>query len=285
MIRKYSSSLGGPDGPPLVNIPLGLVVTVTLQITSPDELSNLLVEDLQPGGLEPLDPNAAGEAPVLRSQSGMCPWWWWRCTSFQRQTRSRVVSFYSSWVAAGTHTLEYEAIATTRGHFVLPPAKASLVMEPEVMGLSAGGAFQVVDKAELAQAKPVETRLKCPAECSGQGICEHSTGHCVCYPPHAGSNCSEIMVTPWIGGLVDDKMGDELKTTTELAIHTMANVLTGGRHPTQLVIAITSSRPASYTYALSGNAALLPSNSLRLESVSPSSLALYAAKVEEHPFT
>ena len=31
--------------------------------------------------------------------------------------------YFAAWAAAGTHTLSYEAIAATRGDFVLPPAK------------------------------------------------------------------------------------------------------------------------------------------------------------------
>ena len=69
--------------PALRAVPLGSVVTVTLQVTTPDELDGLLVEDWLPAGLEAIDPNVAGDSndelrPFWMRYS--CGWWWWRCS-------------------------------------------------------------------------------------------------------------------------------------------------------------------------------------------------------------
>ena len=67
----------------------------------------------------------------------------WRCVHFRREVRPDAVRFYAPWAFAGTHTLSYDAIAATRGEFGLPPALAAAALEPETMGLSAGGGISV----------------------------------------------------------------------------------------------------------------------------------------------
>ena len=62
IIQRFDSLLGRPIGPPLASVPVGCVVTITLQLTTPDELSSLVVEDWLPSGLEPIDPNADSAA-------------------------------------------------------------------------------------------------------------------------------------------------------------------------------------------------------------------------------
>ena len=141
-------------GPPISSVGLGSVVSVTLQLTMPDELNNLLVEDWLPAGLEAIDPNAAGDGDTSGGDAAWCPWWWWRCSRFDRQTRKDSVRFYASWAYAGTHTLSYEAVAVTRGVFGLPPTKASPALQPEVLGLSAGGLFRVVDRLAVKRRCP-----------------------------------------------------------------------------------------------------------------------------------
>jgi hypothetical protein len=42
--------------------------------------------------------------------------------------RHEQVRYFAAWAAAGTHTLSYEAIAATRGDFVLPPAKVEAAL-------------------------------------------------------------------------------------------------------------------------------------------------------------
>ena len=196
-------------GPPLAAVPLGAVVSVTLLVSSTDELTNLVVEDWLPAGLEPIDPNAdgggggggGGPAPLWPWSQGGC-YWWWRCTSWSRETRKSSVSFYAAWAHAGSHELTYDAVAVTRGVFALPPAKAFAALQPEVMGLSAGGALQVsVGPGALrpllaANASSVQP---CPGGCSGRGTCDGATGTCECTAGAAGEDCSAAALPPSIG--------------------------------------------------------------------------------------
>lgn len=79
----------------------------------------------------------------------------------------------------GTHSVTYQAIAATEGQFVLPPAQAKLALQPELMGLSAAGSFQV-SRATLttfqAQLPPPGTPADCPANCPGD--CDVQAGAC-----------------------------------------------------------------------------------------------------------
>jgi len=271
VIRRYSPELQGPVGVPLQSVELGSVVTVTLQITSPDELTNLLVEDWLPAGLEAIDPNAAGEggSPVRREMQ--CPWWWWRCSAFERQTRKDSVNFYASWAYAGTHTLEYEAVAVTRGAFGLPPAKASPSLQPEVMGLSSGGIFHVKDLAEPAP-PPRATGVpkRCYLDCSGKGRCDTSTGACLCNPKSTGTGCEQEATLPVIGGVLSSGEGGQV-FLSDTSSNVKADVLTG----TQKTLTLSIDREVvPHAFALSGNEELLPSSSLHVAATSSRRLTL-----------
>ena len=123
----------------------------------------------------------------------------WRCVHFRREVRPDAVRFYAPWAFAGTHTLSYDAIAATRGEFGLPPALAAAALEPETMGLSAGGGISVQDvsggshhlaagaSGGASLARPAAP-LRCAADCSGRGACV--SGECRCAAGWGGANCS-----------------------------------------------------------------------------------------------
>ena len=92
---------------------------------------------------------------------------------------------------AGTQILQFEAVAATSGTFARPPAMVSLMMQPEVMGLSAGGTFVVSRAALSAEEMALPAVLpprSCPADCSGTGVCDVMTGACICRPGAAGDD-------------------------------------------------------------------------------------------------
>jgi len=126
----------------------------------------------------PMPPNRYGGGGGGSFDAGAY-YYFFSCTSFERQTRPDRVSYYSHFVRAGTHSVTYQAMAATSGTFVLPPAKASLAMQPEVMGLSAGGTF-AVSRTPLSPAQqflPVaEAPVDCPIGCPND--CDVTTGQC-----------------------------------------------------------------------------------------------------------
>ena len=203
VVQLYDAVARAPTGPALRAVPLGSVVTVTLQVTTPDELDGLLVEDWLPAGLEAIDPNVAGDSndelrPFWMRYS--CGWWWWRCTSFERTTRKDRVSFYARWARPGTHTLSYEAVAATRGEFAAAgegggdaPARSDGVVGRR------GPARRAVAAVGRAAAGAGGARA-CPGDCSGRGACDAGTGRCRCDAGVGGAACDTTVVPTSLGG-------------------------------------------------------------------------------------
>eukprot|EP00930_Biecheleria_cincta_P042733 TRINITY_DN29405_c0_g1_i1.p1 TRINITY_DN29405_c0_g1~~TRINITY_DN29405_c0_g1_i1.p1 ORF type:complete len:2528 (-),score=343.66 TRINITY_DN29405_c0_g1_i1:202-7785(-) len=221
VVQKMDPATGEATGPPLQIIKLGESVVVTIQVTTPDDLSRVVLEDATAGGLEPVDPNVADDT-AGSDASGGCDssWWSWWCIPrfYFRETYSdRVV--WKSWetLPAGTHTVSYQAVAATRGVFTLPPTQAYVDDQPEVMGLSQAGTVVIAgmksgvkavgadDEMEaglLASSVPQpemkedvvrflrRLRVKpnsiaapkgCDGGCSAGQACQLSTGLCLCY--------------------------------------------------------------------------------------------------------
>jgi hypothetical protein len=254
--------LASADGGNLAGVGLGKLVTVAVQVTSPDDQSDVVVEVLMPGGLEPLDPNVYTDAdlatscsssedesdlsapssnsggfamarpvavasvgaaaaypgvaesamvqPMVKmarpggismSRGGMSspyrpiPWWrpWPVCPVQTTSPASVLFSF--SYFRAGTQTLRFKAVAATSGVFTLPPVKAYVQQQPEIMGLSPAGTFTVCPTAETcaaARQQPgsVAAAKACPKDCSGNGACNLASGVCICDAGFSGADCS-----------------------------------------------------------------------------------------------
>jgi len=263
---------------------------VTLQVTTPDELSNLVVEDWLPGGLEALDPNTDGGADGGRP---LWPWlggcaWWWRCTSWSRETHKDAVVFYAAWAHAGTHTLAYEAIAATRGTFALPPTKAAAALEPELMGLSAGGSLLVADGSHEVVALPRDASAhqlvrRCPRNCAGRGTCDGATGICACDADAAGDDCTATRRAPTIGAANANDSIAVLTGATQPHIVLLPLHCPASAHPSAPAQAdapppsVPPPPPpesARHLYVLSFDEAQLPSSALHLSAPAPSRLEL-----------
>ncbi len=112
-------------------------------MVAPARRYHVALTDPLPAGLEPLNPALAVTAatppgapggPSPRRGRG----WWWRGTWYQHQNlRDNRAEAFSSLVWAGVHSYSYVARATTPGTFVVPPAKAEEMYQPETFGRSA----------------------------------------------------------------------------------------------------------------------------------------------------
>jgi hypothetical protein len=143
---------------------VGDIIEVTMSVTSPDDVTALVLEDFLAGGIEAQDPNLAVPPsptyPVYSngptSSSGIARGassptmgdsvssyrsmlWYepWRYIFAYKEVKADRVVCVSTYFPSGTALCKYYATAVTSGTFVSPAAKASLSKQPEVMGLSA----------------------------------------------------------------------------------------------------------------------------------------------------
>ncbi|MEC7774570.1 MAG: hypothetical protein VYC32_00605, partial [Planctomycetota bacterium] len=122
-------------------IKLGAKVRAVVTMVAPARRYHVALTDPLPAGLEPLNPALAvtGGQPTP-PPVGITPrrgGWWWRGTWYQHQNlRDDRAEAFSSLVWAGVHSYSYVARATTPGTFVVPPAKAEEMYQPETFGRS-----------------------------------------------------------------------------------------------------------------------------------------------------
>eukprot|EP00879_Flechtneria_rotunda_P001797 GHRR01001961.1.p1 GENE.GHRR01001961.1~~GHRR01001961.1.p1 ORF type:complete len:2104 (+),score=689.06 GHRR01001961.1:216-6527(+) len=250
----------------LQGVGLGKMVTIAVQLTSPDDQSDVVVEVMMPGGLEPLDPNvfnngdvtticsssddesnlesespvagkrrlfaqrrrlqqSANTGPAGKTSFGSMPgtiiqpgmvmllssaaesvnqglsayrpltWWTpWPVCPVQTTTPA-TVTFTFNYFRAGTQTIRFKAVAATSGVFILPPVKAYVQQQPEVMGLSPAGTFTVCPSAAncpaAQQLLDADAAAKaCPRDCSGNGACNLNKGECICDSGFSGADCT-----------------------------------------------------------------------------------------------
>uniref|UniRef100_A0A7S1VVE9 Bacterial alpha-2-macroglobulin MG10 domain-containing protein n=2 Tax=Sexangularia sp. CB-2014 TaxID=1486929 RepID=A0A7S1VVE9_9EUKA len=142
VIRALDPLTGEPTGEPLTSARSGDQVVVTIDVHSPDDVADVLLVDPVPGCLEPVSADGAPQGASGGDDGGSRPWgWWWYQTWSLQEARADSVFAHSSWFRAGTHSLQYVALVVTPGTFVLPPTKVSAMLQPELLGLSAGGEF------------------------------------------------------------------------------------------------------------------------------------------------
>ncbi len=116
----------------------GARVRVRLTMVAPGRRSFVALVDPLPAGLEPMNPALAvtGSVPEdpSKSQDG---YWWWRGTWYQHQNmRDERVEAFTTYLWDGVFEYSYVATATTPGRFVVPPAKAEEMYDPETFGRS-----------------------------------------------------------------------------------------------------------------------------------------------------
>ncbi|EFJ40727.1 hypothetical protein VOLCADRAFT_99419 [Volvox carteri f. nagariensis] len=197
-----------PTGQRLSSVPLGSVVVLTLQLTSPDDLGPVTLAVMMPGGLEPLDPNtAAGTGggggglglscganwvvtdSAWGGSSFFRGWWWPMCPS--QETRPQLVTFFYLALRSGTSSVAVRAVAATPGTFIFPPVRAFADNQPELSGSTAASYITVcADCDRPLFARPLPGPVGCPGECSGRGVCNLRTGRCSCQKGFGRADCS-----------------------------------------------------------------------------------------------
>jgi uncharacterized protein YfaS (alpha-2-macroglobulin family) len=197
------------QGPGLLIVERGALLAVTIQLTTPDDLQAVTLTDLLSGGLEAEVPQRGPVADPPSPQvmpdffEGMLSFgrvndfrpsprcFWGYCPSFggPNITVDRV-QWKASNLNAGSHTVTYYVYANTPGTWNLPPAKASVDAQPELMGLTGGGKFVVTreeataeEQAKLLAANGISTDAllpkECQEECGDMEQCDVRSGTCI----------------------------------------------------------------------------------------------------------
>jgi len=120
----------------------GARVEVELELVAPARRYHVALVDPLPAGLESINPALAvsdrpdsGETPSNPFARGR--FWWWGPWYEHQNLRSERTEAFASLLPGGVYRYSYFARATTPGEFVVPPAKAEEMYQPETFGRSA----------------------------------------------------------------------------------------------------------------------------------------------------
>ncbi len=132
-------------------IKAGARVEVELSLVAPARRYHVALVDPLPAGLESINPALAvsdsaengNESPINPYARGRGGWWgpWYE---HQNLRRERTEAF-ASLLPGGVYHYSYFARATTPGEFIVPPARAEEMYQPETFGRSASARVIVVD--------------------------------------------------------------------------------------------------------------------------------------------
>lgn len=78
---------------------------------------------------------------------------------------------------------------------MLPPIRAFVDQQPEVMGLSVAGEFKICENCEAEALDPASPPKPCPNNCSDSGVCDLTQGVCECDVGFTQADCSELVAT------------------------------------------------------------------------------------------
>lgn len=212
VIQAINTSDAAAVGPPLRRVPLAARLRVTVQIMSPDALDGAVVVRVpMPGGLEALDSNVLTAVPRTALDSSVpmtdpgcplsglvtaasvraTPLWFPTCA--QLYVMPQAVELRWSSLPAGTFEASFLAVAGSMGEWALPPASAYVLAEPELGGVSSGGALTVCEQECEAQGEDAVVLQGCPSDCSGAGWCDTRRGACVCLQGFFGDDCAQVV--------------------------------------------------------------------------------------------
>jgi len=139
-------------------VKVGDTVRVKVTIIAPADRNYVVIEDLLPAGLEPVDARLKNVDPALKAkleadrvaasekQLGgyLAPWFRWYYSPWQQvDTRDDRTVLQTDRLPKGVYEYVYYARATTPGTFFIAPAHAEETYFPEVFGRSDSGTFTV----------------------------------------------------------------------------------------------------------------------------------------------
>ena len=119
----------------------GAKIAVQVTMINTAVRHHVALVDPLPAGLEVINPDLTpslappGNPRPLWSDGGRGGWWWGPWYQHQNLRDNRVEAF-TTLLPGGVYQYKYEARATTPGEFVVPPAKAEEMYEPESFGRS-----------------------------------------------------------------------------------------------------------------------------------------------------
>lgn len=141
-------------GTPTAGVPAGEEVLLEIAVNCPATRRFVAVAVPLPAGLEALDPELATTARRVESatdsdwsgdEDGESEWGVWWAPGFDHvELRDDRVMLYATQLPAGTTTTRVRCRATATGAFILAPARAEQMYEPEVFGSTPGGTFEVL---------------------------------------------------------------------------------------------------------------------------------------------
>lgn len=139
----------------------GDVVKVDLFVTVPTIRHHVVVEDMVPGGLEPVDPNLAtstitnyrdslfySESSFWNTQSHWIPFGCTRVCFNKRELAHEYVRFHAEFLNPGNYILSWVGQAIATGEFTIPAAIVSETYAPNIYGQSLSSRLFVQDVSD-----------------------------------------------------------------------------------------------------------------------------------------
>jgi uncharacterized protein YfaS (alpha-2-macroglobulin family) len=164
VVQRWIEPYAG--GGQLKAVKAGELVRIKVRVGTPAARQNLALEVPFPAGLEAVDTSLATTARLPGGEegidterdemegarkAGLPPWVYGFWNPFNHtELRDDRALFFASELPPGVHTVSVVARATTPGDFLLVPARAEAMYQPEVFGRSDGRNFQVLLEGNVA---------------------------------------------------------------------------------------------------------------------------------------
>lgn len=126
----------------------GARVKIELDLVAPARRHHVALVDPLPAGLESINPALAVSEPIEDENNRPFParHWWWGPWYEHQNLRDERTEAFASLLPGGVYTYSYYARATTPGEYVVPPARAEEMYEPETFGRTGTDRVMVVGR-------------------------------------------------------------------------------------------------------------------------------------------